>query len=150
MQINVGGGLNSFNPNFFLNPASLAYNALGGLSAPLLNRTALMAEFKYADANQLEAIYQYQQGFIKAYTEIYNQMLAIQTFKQAFELKLEEVNVLKYANDIAFELYVNGRINYLEVLYLRKNTIRAQLELIESKKFSHFAIISLFKSIGGI
>jgi NodT family efflux transporter outer membrane factor (OMF) lipoprotein len=150
LNINVAGGFNSFNPNFFLNPASLAYNALGGVAAPLLNRSALVAEFKYADANQLEAIYQYQQGFVKAYSEIYNQMLAIQTYKQAFELKLEEVNVLKYANDIAFELYVSGRINYLEVLYLRKNTIQAQLELIESKKYQHFAIISLFKSIGGI
>lgn len=150
LHINIGTGLNSFNPSFFLNPASLAYNALGGLAAPLLNRSALIADFKYADANQLEAVYQYQMGFVRAYVEIYNQMLAIQTFKQAFELKLEEVNVLKYANDIAFELYVNGRINYLEVLYLRKNTIQAQLELIESKKFQHFAIISLFKSIGGV
>lgn len=150
LQITVGSGLNSFNPSFFLNPASLAYNALGGLATPLLNRSALMAQFKFADANQLEAIYQYQLGFIRAYIEIYNQMLAIQTFKQAFELKLEEVNVLKYANDIAFELYVNGRINYLEVLYLRKNTIQAQFDLIESKKLQHFAIISLFKSIGGV
>jgi NodT family efflux transporter outer membrane factor (OMF) lipoprotein len=150
LQINLGAGLNSFNPNFFLNPASLAYNALAGLTAPLLNRSALVAEFKYADASQLEAIYQYQQSFLRAYTEIYNQMLAVQTFKEAFEMKLEEVNVLNYANDIAFELYVNGRINYLEVLYLRKNTIQAKLELIEAKKFQHFAIISLFKAIGGV
>lgn len=150
LQIHVGGGLNSFNSGFFLNPASLAYNALGGLSAPLLNRASILAEFKYADANQIEAIYQYQLSFIKAYTEIYNQMLAIQTFKSAFELKLEEVNVLKYANDLAFELYVSGRINYLEVLYLRKNTIQAQLQLIESKKLQHFSIISLFKALGGI
>jgi outer membrane protein TolC len=150
LQINVGAGLNSFNPNFFLNPVSLAYNALGGLAAPLLNRSALVAEFKYADAAQLEAIYQYQLGFIQAYTEIYNQMLAIQTYKSVFDLKLEEVNVLKYANDLAFELYISGRINYLEVLYLRKNTIQAQLQLIESKKFQHFSIISLFKSIGGM
>lgn len=150
LQINVGTGLNSFDPRFFLNPTALAYNALGGLSAPLLNRTALIAEFKYADANQLEAIYQYQSGFVNAYTEIYNQMLALKTYKSAFELKLEEVNVLKYANDLAFELYITGRISYLEVLYLRKNTIQAQLEMIEAKKFEHFSIISLFKSIGGI
>ena len=150
LHINLGTGLNSFDPRFFLNPTALAYNALGGLSAPLLNRSALIAEFKYADANQLEAIYQYQSGFIKAYTEIYNQMLALKTYKSAFELKLEEVNVLKYANNLAFELYITGRISYLEVLYLRKNTIQAQLEMIESKKFEHFSIISLFKAIGGI
>lgn len=150
LNINFGAGLSTFNPSFFLNPASLAYNALGGLAAPLLNRSALVAAFKYSDANQVEAVYQYQHSFIRAYTEIYNQMLAIETFKNSFELKLEEVNVLKYANDIAFELYINGRINYLEVLYLRKNTIQAQLVLIESKKFQHFAIISLFKAIGGI
>jgi multidrug efflux system outer membrane protein len=149
LNINIGAGLQSFNPAFFLNPASLAYNAAGGLVAPVLNRSAIISEFKVADAAQLEAIYQYQSNFIRAYSEIYNQMLAIQTFRSVFETKLQEVEVLRYANDLAFELYVTGRISYLEVLYIRKNTIQSRLELIEAKKFQHFSIVSLYKAIGG-
>jgi outer membrane protein TolC len=149
LSINIGAGLQSFNPAFFLNPVSLAYNAAGGIVAPLLNRSAIIAEFKVADASQVEAIYQYQSNFIRAYSEIYNQMLAIETFRSVFETKLQEVDVLRYANDLAFELYVTGRISYLEVLYIRKNTIQSRLELIEAKKFQHFSIVSLYKAIGG-
>lgn len=149
LNINIGAGLQSFNPAFFLNPASLAYNAAGGLVAPVLNRSAIISEFKVADATQVEAIYHYQSNFIKAYSEVYNQMMAIQTFRSVFETKLQEVEVLRYANDLAFELYVTGRISYLEVLYIRKNTIQSRLELIEAKKFQHFAIVSLYKAIGG-
>jgi outer membrane protein TolC len=129
LNINLGVGLQSFNPAFFLNPASLAYSAAGGIVAPLLNRSAIIAEFKVADASQVEAIYQYHCNFVRAYSEIYNQMLAIQTFKSVFETKLQEVEVLRYSNDLAFDLFVSGRINYLEVLYIRKNTIQSRLEL---------------------
>jgi NodT family efflux transporter outer membrane factor (OMF) lipoprotein len=149
LNINIGAGLQSFNPTFFISPASLAYNAAGGIVAPLLNRSAIISEFKVADAAQVEAIYHYQYNFIRAYSEIYNQMLAIQTFRSVFETKLQEVEVLRYANDLSFDLYVTGRINYLEVLYIRKNTIQSRLELIEAKKFQHFAIVSLYKAIGG-
>jgi outer membrane protein, multidrug efflux system len=149
LNINIGAGLQSFNPTFFLNPVSLAYNAAGGLVAPVLNRSAIISEFKVADASQVEAIYQYQSNFVRAYSEIYNQMLAIETFRSVFDTKLQEVQVLRYANDLAFELYVTGRITYLEVLYIRKNTIQSRLELIEAKKFQHFAIVSLYKAIGG-
>ncbi len=149
LNINIGAGLQSFNPSFFLNPVSLAYTAAGGIVAPLLNRSAIIAEFHVADATQVEAIYQYQSNFIRAYSEIYNQMLAIQTFRNFFETKLKEVEVLRYANDLSFDLYVSGRINYLEVLYIRKNTIQSRLELIEAKKMQHFAIVSLYKAIGG-
>lgn len=149
LNINIGAGLQSFNPTFFFNPVSLAYNAAGGLVAPIVNRSAIISEFKMADATQVEAIYQYQSNFIRAYSEIYNQMLAIETFRSVFETKLQEVDVLRYANDLAFELYVTGRISYLEVLYIRKNTIQSRLELIEAKKFQHFSIVSLYKAIGG-
>lgn len=149
LTINMGVGLQSFNPSFFLNPASLAYNTMGGLVAPVVNRTAIKAAFQEANASQVEALYNYQKGILNAYVEIYNQMAAINNFNKAYELKNQEVDVLNYAITTSFDLFINGRMSYLEIIYLRRNALQAKLELINVRKFQFFSIVNLYKAIGG-
>jgi outer membrane protein, multidrug efflux system len=149
LTINFGLGLQSFNSQFFLTPASLAYQALGGLSAPLLNRAAIKADFQYANAAQLEAVYAYQKSLLTGYVEVYNQLAAINNYNQAYALKSKEVDVLNYSLDTSFELFVNGRVNYLEIIYLRRSELIAKLELINIRKQQYMSIVGLYKAIGG-
>jgi outer membrane protein, multidrug efflux system len=149
LTINAGVGFQSFNPAFFLSPVSLAYQALGGLVAPVLNRSAIKAEFQYANALQLEAIYSYQKSLLTGYVEIYNQMAAISNYNKAYSLKSQEVDVLNYAITTSFDLFVNGRVNYLEIIFLRRSALQAKLELIAIRKQQYMSIIGLYKAIGG-
>jgi outer membrane protein, multidrug efflux system len=149
LNINLGVGLQSFNPNFFLSPASLAYQALGGLIAPVINRSAIKSEFQYANAAQLEAIYNYQKSVLNGYVETYNQMAAIANYNKAYALKSQEVDVLNYAITTSFDLFVNGRVNYLEIIFLRRSALQAKLELITLRKQQYMSIVGLYKAIGG-
>ena len=66
-NISAAIGLNAFNPKYlFKLPESLAFNALGGLTAPLINKKAIQANFAQADALQIEALYNYDKTLLTA------------------------------------------------------------------------------------
>ncbi|HTF80816.1 MAG TPA: TolC family protein, partial [Cytophagales bacterium] len=109
LNINAGLGFQSFNPAYILSPQSLAYNVLGGLTAPLLNMSALKAEYKNANAAQLQALYQYQKSIINGYIEVSNHLASINNLKQNFTFKNEESQTLTTAITTATDLYATGR-----------------------------------------
>ena len=59
-SFNISGelGFQAFKPTFlFTSPESIAYSLLGELTAPLINRNAIKAEFNKAKAYQVQAMY---------------------------------------------------------------------------------------------
>ena len=72
-SLNITGamGLQAFNTSFlFRSPESLAYTAMGSLTAPLINRSAIKAQFNTEQAKQIEALYNYQKTIINGYIEV--------------------------------------------------------------------------------
>ncbi|MFN4147113.1 MAG: TolC family protein, partial [Runella sp.] len=55
-NIGLGLGLQSFNLKYFLSPESLTLDLLGGLTAPLINRSMIKSEFNVSKAVQFEAL----------------------------------------------------------------------------------------------
>ncbi len=51
--------------------SSLIYNTAGELVAPLINRRAIKAEYRSANARQLQAVYEYQRTVLNAFTEVH-------------------------------------------------------------------------------
>jgi outer membrane protein, multidrug efflux system len=150
-SLNLGGtlGFQAFNPRFILSPQSIAFNLLGGLTAPLVNKTAIQAEFNVRKASQLDALYNYQQTILNSYAEVSNQWVAISNLAEMYSLKTEEVQKLVNAVETASQLYLTGRATYLEILLNRQNAIRANLELIEIKQRQFDATVTLYRALGG-
>lgn len=150
VAINGSFGFQAFKPDLLLRtPESMAYGLLGGLTAPLINRTALKANFQKANAVQLEAYYQYQKTILTGYVEVYNEMLRVKNLEQVFELKNKEVTSLSQSIDIAELLFKAGRATYLEVLLTQQNALQARLELVETKKKQFQTTVNLYKTLGG-
>lgn len=149
LNINAGLGFQAFNPTYLISPQSLAYNVMGGLTAPLLNFSALKSEFNTAKASQLEALYNYQKASINGYIEVYNQLSNIDNLKQNYALKNEEAQTLTMAITTATELYAMGRATYLEIIITRQNALQSNLELIEIKKHQFDAVVNIYKALGG-
>jgi NodT family efflux transporter outer membrane factor (OMF) lipoprotein len=149
-NINAFLGLQSFNALLLLEaPASLAYNALGGLTAPLLNRRKLKADLMNAKAEQMQAYINYEKNVVNAFIEVYNALIKLENTKNMYSIKLEETEVLKQSIYTSSELYKAGRATYMEILIAQKNALLAQIELNELKKRQGIAIINLYRALGG-
>jgi multidrug efflux system outer membrane protein len=150
LNIIAGIGFQAFNPEFlFLAPASIAYTAIGGLTAPLINRNALKAQFSTARARQLSAMYNYQKTILNAYVEVANELSNIRHLEQINLLKQQQRDVLAQSVETSIELYKSARANYLEVLLTQQNSLQTQLELIHASKRKKMAGVNIYKALGG-
>jgi outer membrane protein TolC len=66
-----------------------------------------------------------------------------------YDLKTQEVDVLRQSINNSSELFRSGRATYLEVITAQKNALVSQIELINLKKRQYGAVIGLYKSLGG-
>lgn len=150
LNISAAAGFQAFNPAFlFISPASMAYSALGGLVAPLINRNALRTQFNTTKANQLTAMYNYQKSILNGYVEVANELSNIQNLQEINALKKQQNELLILSVETSNDLYKSGRANYLEVLLAQQNSLQTTLELINSSKRQRIAIVNLYKALGG-
>ncbi|GGD62211.1 RND transporter [Emticicia aquatilis] len=150
-SLNITGavGLQAFKALLFLNPSSFAMNTFGGLTAPLLNRRQIISDLMAAKADQKMAYTNYQKTIVNSFTEVYNQLNLIQNTNDMYDLKTQEVDVLRQSINNSSELFRSGRATYLEVITAQKNALQSQIELINLKKRQYGAVIGLYKSLGG-
>jgi len=149
-SINAGLGFDAFALKYLINtPESLAATIAGEMAAPLVNRNAIIAEYKNANAKQIKAAYEYEQSIIKAYTEVSNQISNIDNLDKNYQLKKKQVDYLVQSIDVSTQLFKSARADYLDVLLTQRDALDAKKELIETKQKQIIAMVDLYKSLGG-
>lgn len=149
-SINAALGLQSFNAMLLLEtPASMAYNVFGGLTAPLLNRRKLKADLMASKADQAQAYVNYERTVVNSFKEVYVAVNNISNTQAMFDLKSQEVAILKTSVSTSAELFKAGRANYLEVIVAQKNALQSQLELSDYYRKQNTAVVDLYRSLGG-
>jgi len=150
LRIDAGVGFESFKPSHLLDtPQSLAYNLAGNLMAPLLNRAAIKADYRSANAQQVQAIFGYERTILQAFTDVYNQLTAISNLRQRFEQISQQVDTLHAATEVAKVLYQSAHVDYYEVLMTVRDSLEAEMELVEAKKNQMQAIVKIYQALGG-
>ncbi len=150
--LNIGASLGTqgYSPSIlFRFPESLAYSLVAGLTAPVINRSMIKGEFQRADANQVEALYNYQKVVTRGFNEVYEELSNIRNLQDVYQYKHKENSTLSGSIQVASELFRTGRADYLEVLLTRQNALRTNIELIETRKNQYLAAIGLYKALGG-
>jgi NodT family efflux transporter outer membrane factor (OMF) lipoprotein len=148
--ITAGAGFQAFNPAYLLKvPQSLTYSVAGGLMAPLVNRRGLEAQFAGANANQIQAMYNYQKAILVAYVEVANALSSIGYTEEILELRKAQKAAMVQTVATADMLYRAGKASYLEVLMAQQSSLRADLELIEIWKRRRIANVIIYKALGG-
>lgn len=149
-SIEGGVGFQAFKPSYlFTTPESLAYSLVGNLTAPLINRNAIKAEFNKAKAEQLRAMYNYQKTILNGYVEVSNELSNIKNLGQFYDMKNKEVQSLTTAIDASNELFKSSRVDYFEVLMTQRDALESKLELIEAKKEQFNAVTNVYRALGG-
>jgi len=110
IDIAAGVGYQAFNPQYlFLTPESLIYNVAGNLVVPLINTKAIQAEYRSANAKQLQAVYNYQRVILTAFTEVINRVSKVENYRKSIEIKKQQLQSLQALVDIASKLFQNAR-----------------------------------------
>jgi len=149
-SIRAGLGFQAFDPKYLLNiPASIMAGFGGELVAPLINRNAIEAQYKSANAVQIQAAYDYEQKIINAYMEVANQIANIDNLDKNYQLKNKQVEALTQSIDVANQLFKAARADYMEVLLTQRDALDAKMELIETKQQQVAAVVDLYRSLGG-
>jgi len=148
--IRAGLGFQAFNPKYLLStPESLMYSLAGDIMAPLVNRNAITAVYKNANATQIQAAYDYEQTIISAYGEVSNQVSNMDNLEKNYQLKTEQVKALSDSVEVANQLFKSARAEYLEILLTQREALEAKTELIETKQKQVSAMIGLYRALGG-
>ena len=146
-NISAAIGLNAFNPKYlFKLPESLAFNALGGLTAPLINKKAIQANFAQADALQIEALYNYDKTLLTAFIETSTLQSKISNIKLLQQFKQKQNDALVRAISAAQKLYLNNRATYLEVIDSERGQLDCKMELIDAKSQQLSTLIEMYSA----
>lgn len=149
LDLNANIGFQAFNPTYLVKPESVFYNIAGDLMAPLINRNAIKAAYLTANAQQLQAVYSYEQTILNGYVDVLNQLAKVENFSKSFETKTKEVNILQQSINIANSLYYSARADYSEVLLTQREALEAKLELIEVQTKLLNGKVNVYRALGG-
>ncbi|MFO0976773.1 MAG: TolC family protein [Planctomycetaceae bacterium] len=148
--INAGVGYNAFDSKYlFSTPESLIYNLAGDVVAPLINRNAIKADYYDANAEQLQAVYDYQQTVLNAFTEVINRMSKVDNYGKSLEIKRQQLEALEASVDVATKLFQNARAEYVDVLLAQRDLQDARMVIIETKKQQLTAVVDSYQALGG-
>jgi NodT family efflux transporter outer membrane factor (OMF) lipoprotein len=150
LNITGGVGYEAFQTKYlFFTPESLIYGVAGGLVAPLVNKTAIRADYLNANAEQLQALYEYQRTTLNAFTEVINRVTKVQNYSQSIAIKKQQLASLEAAVDVATQLFQNARVEYIDVLFAQRDRNDARIVLIDTKREQLSAIVNAYQALGG-
>jgi outer membrane protein, multidrug efflux system len=143
-------GLQAFRPGYLLRlPESLLYTLASDMAGPIINKNAIMSEFKTANSIQIQTMYEYQKRLLNAYVEVTTELSNIDNLEKRYNFKAKEADVQTRSISIANDLFKSARANYLEVLTAQREALAVKLELIEVKKQQFNAVTNVYKALGG-
>ncbi|MFD2573628.1 TolC family protein [Spirosoma soli] len=142
-------GLNAFRTSVLVNPGSVAAGLLGGLSAPILNRRFLKANYRQSVAQSQEALYNYRQTILTGFGEVVSSLRGVENYRTVAELQAQEVNVLGQAVTTSKDLFAGGYATYLEVITAQRSVLEAELALINTKRAQFLSLTDLYRALGG-
>ena len=143
-------GVQGFQPAYlFQLPASMAYQLLGGITTPWLNRSAITADILRSESHWKVQDLAYQNALINAYLEWDTQVKSLGYLQRQSQLKEREVLLTKGAINTVGTLFLTANASYLEVLTAQQNALRSELDLLEfsRKRWTH--AIQLYRVLGG-
>jgi len=150
LKLSAGMGFQAFNPQYLVStPQSMIYSLAGELVSPLVNRNAIKANYYSANAKQIQAIYNYEQTILQAYTEVMNQLSKVSNLEKSYNFKAQQVAALNESITISTNLFKSAKADYMEVLMTQRDALESKMDLVETKMLQLNTTVDLYKSLGG-
>ncbi|WP_025764778.1 TolC family protein [Dyadobacter tibetensis] len=150
LGLSASFGIQAFNPTYLAKlPESLLASLVGDMVGPLINKNAIRATYKNANAKQIQAVFQYEKTLLNAFIEVSNQLSNIDNLEQSYSLKEKEVLALTQSITISNGLFQSARADYMEVLMTQRDALESRFDLVETKMQQLNATVNIYRALGG-
>lgn len=142
-------GLLNTNAGQLLTTASKSWAAGTQVLWPILSYGTLSANLDAANAQQQQALAEYQKSILTALSDVERALTAF-TEQQDYEKTLEKaVKDNRHATDISRQRYKEGLTSFLEVLDGQRTLYASEIELTAATAQTAQDLIAVYKSVGG-
>jgi multidrug efflux system outer membrane protein len=121
----------------------------GVVNQPIFTGGTLLGQLLVSEAQQKQALYAYQQAIQTAFGEVENSLVDQAKTRDQVAAQRRQVEALARYARLARLKYEGGYTSYIEVLDAERSLFNAQLQLAQGEAQLHFALVALYKALGG-
>jgi len=143
LTLNLNMGAQLVNPSLLF--ADLSAQVLG----PIFNAGRIQKGVEVEESRTKQLLLSYQSTYLVALQEVEDAMIAVDTYKNEYDLRNEQMQLSTKAAQLSWIRYDGGLTSYLEVLNLQSSQFNAELKASEAFKQELTSIIKLYEALGG-
>lgn len=121
----------------------------GTVTQPIFTGGSLLSQLRVAEAQQKTAQLQYQKSIQTAFQEVNDSLIDQSKTREQLAAQARQVASLRDYSRLARLRYDNGFTSYLEVTDAETKLFNAELQYTQSQGQLFFALINVYKSMGG-
>jgi multidrug efflux system outer membrane protein len=132
----------------FTGPARV-WSFAGSLTVPIFTAGSISGQVSQAEAQQQQALFQYQKSIQVAFQEVDDSLIALQKSREQLVVQGRQVEALRTYSRLARLRYEGGYTSYIEVLDAERSLFNAQLSYTQTNGLVFSSLIGLYKAMGG-
>jgi len=121
----------------------------GSITQPIFNAGQIRSTVRLAQAQQQEALLDYQQTIQGAFRDVSDALIAYQQDQEFLAQQELLARAAQDAAQLSGKRYEAGTTNYLEVLTNETNYLTAELGLAQARLNELLALVQVYKALGG-
>ncbi|MEA3132077.1 MAG: outer membrane protein multidrug efflux system [Paraburkholderia sp.] len=134
--------------NLFTGPARI-WSYAGSLTVPIFTAGSISGQVSQAEAQQQQALFQYQQSIQVAFQEVDDALISLQKSREQLVVQGRQIEALQTYSRLARLRYEGGYTSYIEVLDAERSLFNAQLSYTQTNGLVFSSLIGLYKAMGG-
>ena len=134
--------------SLFTGPARV-WSYAGAVTLPIFTAGSISGQVKQAEAQQQQALFQYQKSIQVAFQEVADALVSLQKTREQLVVQGSQVDALRTYARLARLRYEGGYTSYIEVLDAERSLFNAQLTYAQTQGVVFTSAVSLYKAMGG-
>lgn len=128
---------------------SRVWSFAGTITVPIFTAGNITGQVNQAEAQQQQALYQYQKAIQVAFQEVSDALIALQKSREQLGVIGRQVDALRTYSRLARLRYEGGYTSYIEVLDAERSLFNAELSYTQVNGLVFSSLIGLYKAMGG-
>ncbi|MEI7673724.1 MAG: efflux transporter outer membrane subunit, partial [Deltaproteobacteria bacterium] len=150
-KISLTGALGAASSDFtklFL-PGADIWSASGQITAPLMTFGSVAGQVKQAEAQQQQAMFQYQQAILTGFREVEDALIKTTKGREQLAALEKQIRALEEYARLSRLQFEAGTSNYLQVLDADRSLFSVRLAVNQTRSDLLTTMVALYKSMGG-